>query len=188
MKIKLNNDIASRLVNCGEVILISSGYQNKANIITCAWHMPLSKTPPLLAIALAKGHFSSELITKSREFVINVPHWALLDKVMLCGSVSGRQKDKFKEAGFTPQKTSLLKETPKIRECIANIECKLSSIKEAGDHFIFFGEAVYAEAEEKYFINDFWDTAKIELIFHLGGKFFFKSSPFFEFQAKEVKP
>jgi flavin reductase (DIM6/NTAB) family NADH-FMN oxidoreductase RutF len=184
MKIKLTNDKASRLINCGEVILASCGYAGKTNIVTCAWQMPISKTPPLLAIALAKGHYSCELITKSREFMINIPQWALLDKVMLCGSVSGRKIDKFKAAEFTPQKANVLKECPKIAECIANIECKLSDTREAGDHFIFFGEVSYAQADDKYFINDFWDTTKVELIFHLGGKFFFKSAPYSEFKPK----
>ena len=188
MKTKIHNDKASRLVNCGEVILLSCGYQGKTTITTCAWHMPLSKAPPLLAVALAKGHFSSELINKSREFVVNIPQWALLDKVMFCGSVSGKKIDKFKASEFTPQKAAALKESPKIKECIANVECKLHDAKEAGDHFVFLGEIVYAEAEEAYFINDLWDTNKIDLIFHLGGKFFFKSMPYLEAKTKEAKP
>jgi flavin reductase (DIM6/NTAB) family NADH-FMN oxidoreductase RutF len=102
---------------------------------------------------------------------------------MLCGSVSGRKTDKFKEAGFSAQKAIRLKETFKIAECIGDIECVLYDTKEAGDHFVFLGEAVYTAAEEKYFVNDFWDTSKVELIFHLGGKMFFKSSRYSEFKA-----
>ncbi|MDP2923404.1 MAG: flavin reductase family protein [Candidatus Omnitrophota bacterium] len=176
MKIKVNNDKASRLINCGQVILVSCAYQTKTNIVTCAWHMPLSRKPPLLGIALAKTHFSSELIGKSKEFVINIPDWALLNKVMFCGSVSGRSSDKFKEAKLISQKANVLKQAVKVKECIGSIECSLLETKEVGDHFLFIGEAVYAEAEDSYFINDFWDTSKVGLILHLGANFFFKSS------------
>ncbi|MDD4954610.1 MAG: flavin reductase family protein [Candidatus Omnitrophica bacterium] len=181
MKIEINKQNASRLINCGPVILVSSGYKGRKNITTCAWSMPLSKNPPLLGVALAKKHFSSELIKLSSQFVINVPEWALLDKVMLCGSVSGRNMDKFKESGFTPEKAHSLSDAPKITECAASLECMLVDSKETGDHYLFTGEITYAEAKNNLFVNDFWDTNKAELIFHLGGKFFFKSSPYTEF-------
>jgi len=142
----------------------------------------LSKNPALLGIALAKKHFSSELIKKSSQFIVNIPEWKLLDKVMFCGAVSGREIDKFKETKLTADKAHSLAKTPKIAECIGSIECSLFDIKEAGDHYLFFGEVVYAEAENHLFINDFWDTNKAELIFHLGGKFFFKPAPYAEFK------
>ena len=177
MKKAIAKEKSSRLINCGMVIMVSSNYKDKNNIVTCAWRMPGSKNPPLLGVALAKSHFSSELIKKNGEFIINIPSWGLLDKVVLCGSFSGRDKDKFKETGLISQKANHLVKTPKIKECIGSIECVLSDIKEIGDHYVFWGEAVCAEAEEEYFVNDMWDTTGVDLIFHLGGRFFFKSSP-----------
>ena len=35
---------------------------------------------------------------------------------------------------------------PLLRGCIANLECRLSSIIEAGDHAIFLGEVIHAES------------------------------------------
>ncbi|MCM8831485.1 MAG: flavin reductase family protein [Candidatus Omnitrophica bacterium] len=169
---------ATRLINCGEVILVTAGFDDKFTITTCAWHMPVCKDPPLLAIALAKKHFSSELILKGKEFAINIPDWELLDKVMLCGSISGRQIDKFEHANLTKLEPKHLKYTPKIAECIGNIECSLFDVKEAGDHYIFVGKVLYAQVKKQYFLKDFWDTNKVNLIFHLGSKFFFKSSPY----------
>jgi flavin reductase (DIM6/NTAB) family NADH-FMN oxidoreductase RutF len=170
------------LINCGEVILVTAAYKDKATITTCAWHLPLSRSPAALGIALAKTHFSSELIKKSGEFIVNIPDWSLLDKVMLCGSLSGRALDKFKEAKLTPQKPHHLVKTYAVKECIAHLECSLLDLKEIGDHFLFLGEIVYAQAESEFFVNDFWDTAKVNLIFHLGSKFFFKSSPYIEYK------
>lgn len=182
MKVEVNKQKTSRLINCSPVILITSSFKDKANITTCAWSMPLSQNPASLAIALAKKHFSSELIKKSSQFIINIPEWKQLDKVMFCGSTCGRDIDKFKETALTAEKAHSLASTPKIAQCIASIECSLFDIKEISDHYLFFGEVVYAEAEGSLFVNDFWDTNKVELIFHLGAKFFFKSSPYSEFK------
>jgi flavin reductase (DIM6/NTAB) family NADH-FMN oxidoreductase RutF len=182
MKVGISKDKGSRLINCGEVILVAAAYENKATITTCAWHMPVSKDPPLISVALAKKHFSSELIKGSGAFTINVPDWSLLNKVISCGSVSGRNIDKFKEIRLTPQKSLRLTGAVRIEECIGCIECSLVDIKEAGDHYIFLGEVVSVEADNNYFINDCWDTSKIDLIFHAGGRKFFKSSPHIEFK------
>lgn len=165
---------ASRLINCGALILVSAAYDGRSTITPCAWHMPISRTPALIGVALAKGHFSSELITKSKEFVINIPSWPHLDKVMKCGSVSGKNADKFAASGFTSAAAHRLSYAALVGECLGHIECALQAVYDIGDHYLFCGHAVYAQANEASFINDTWDTARSELIFHLGGKLFFK--------------
>ncbi|MCM8756693.1 MAG: flavin reductase family protein [Candidatus Omnitrophica bacterium] len=182
MKREVNKERISRLINCGMVILISCAYKDKRNITTCAWYMPVSRVPSGVGIALAKKHFSSELISKKQDFIINIPPWSLLDKVIACGSLTGWEVDKFKITALTGEKAHSLVSTPKISECIGHIECVVIDVKEIGDHFIFLGEAIYAEAEDNYFRDNFWDTSCVDLIFHLGGKYFFKSSPYIEFK------
>lgn len=180
MKKQISIDVANRLINCGMVILVTSSFEGKNNITTCAWHMPVSKQPPIVAVGLAKKHLSSEYINKTKEFIINVPTWQLLDKVKICGTMSGRKIDKYSQAGFTSCKPIGLKNTYKISECAGDLECRLIEAKEAGDHFIFLGEVVSAQVEAEYFINDFWNTNKIDFIFHLGGNYFFKSASYIE--------
>ncbi|UCG35625.1 MAG: flavin reductase family protein [Candidatus Omnitrophota bacterium] len=182
MKISVAKEKATRLLNCGMVVLVSCAYKDKQNVTTCAWHQPLSKAPAAVAVALAKKHFSSELIRKSEEFIINIPDWFLLDKVVQCGSLSGWDADKFKATGLTPAKPKKLIKSPVIKEGIGSVECSLIDLKEVGDHFLFLGEVIYAEADSDCFVNDIWDTTKVDLIFHLGAKFFFKSSPYSEFK------
>lgn len=181
MKVKIANDKATRLINCGELIVVTAAHKDKATATTCAWHLPLSRKPPLVGVALSKKHFSSELIKESKEFIINIPDWSLLDKVIMWGSFSGRERNKFKEANIEPQRANILRNAPRINECVGSIECSLHKVNEIGDHYLFCGEIVYAEAVQDCFLNDFWDTAKVDLIFHLGSKFFFKSSQFLEF-------
>lgn len=174
MKIDIPLNKANRLINSGQVVLVSSAYKDKLNIITLAWNMPLSHKPPLLGISVAKTHLSSELIEKAEEFIVNVPSLDILDKVIYCGRHSGRDVDKFREAGLTPKKANRLTLTPLVGECIGHLECYLRDIKEVGDHNLFLGEVICASAEEDLFL-DTWQVDKVKLIYHLGGRFFTSS-------------
>ncbi|MFH1201366.1 MAG: flavin reductase family protein [Candidatus Omnitrophota bacterium] len=179
MKKEIPLSKANRLINSGQVILVSSSYKDKANIITLAWNMPLSHKPALLGISVAKAHLSCELITKSREFVVNIPSVELFKQVIYCGTHSGREVDKFKETGLTPVKANRLIKTPLIGECIGNLECLLGDIKEVGDHNLFIGEAIYAQVENDLF-REVWNTEKVKLIYHLGASFFTESGRLLE--------
>lgn len=179
MKTEVPKSQATRLINPGGVILVSSCYKDKANIITLAWHSPISKDPGLVGVAIAKSHLSYELIKKSEEFIINIPDVDLLKQTIACGSISGRKIDKFKESGLTPQKADKLTKTPRIQECIGHIECYLHDIKDIGDHGLFIGEIVSASAKEGLF-DETWQVDKVKLLFHLGGKFFTSSGEVIE--------
>ena len=173
MKEKVPVSKATRLINSGNVILVSTVKDSKPNIITLAWQMPVSHTPPLLAISVAKTHYSHELIESSGEFVVNIPTADILDKVIYCGKHSGRQVDKFKEAGFTPAKAAVVK-PPLIKECIGHIECRVASSRAAGDHTVFIGEILEASCDKGLFVDNLWDikNKEVNLIYHLGGDSF----------------
>lgn len=171
MKEKVSISRANRLVNHGSVVLASSRHEEKRSIITLAWQMPVSHSPMLLAIAVGKTRFSHELISRSREFVINVPSWNLLDKVMYCGTNSGRDVDKFKECGFTPLPGEKVR-APLIQECFAHIECRLRNEYEAGDHTIFVGEALAALVDDGILRDGGVDPGRVKTLHHLGGAHF----------------
>jgi flavin reductase (DIM6/NTAB) family NADH-FMN oxidoreductase RutF len=179
MKIEVSKSNATRLINQGGVILVSSCYKDKQNIITLAWHTPISKNPPLLGIAIAKGHVSFELIKKSGEFIVNIPSADLLKQAIYCGSIHGDKVDKFKEAKLTPEKAERLIKTPRIKECIGHIECYLRDIKDIGDHGLFIGEIIYASAQQDLF-KETWQLDKTKLLFHLGGRYFTESAKVIE--------
>lgn len=175
MKKEIDLEGARRLITSGNLILVTTADEEKKNISTVAWHMPISVEPPYIGIAVAKEHYTSELIMVSEEFTINIPSWSLLEKTIYCGSVSGREADKFTQTGLTPEPPVKLTEAPRIKECIGAIECELYETKEIGDHYLFIGQPVYAEVEEELFSDEAWDSTKGELIYHLGGKYFTKS-------------
>jgi flavin reductase (DIM6/NTAB) family NADH-FMN oxidoreductase RutF len=81
----------------------------KPNIITLGMYMPVSSSPPLVAIAVSPKRYSHQLIAETGEFVVNVPTKEIVKQTILCGTVSGREHDKFVEAGLHPMQASKVK-------------------------------------------------------------------------------
>ena len=103
--------------------------------------------PPIAGIAIRKATYSHSLISQSREFGINLPTAKLLRQTDLCGSMSGRDADKFEKAGLTAVPSKHIR-PPLIDECPVNLECSLLSIQEVGDHDLFLGEVLEVHVDE----------------------------------------
>jgi len=156
-----------RILYPRQIILVSSfgTYKGKEkdNICTLAWSTPTSFSPELAAVSVNNDSFSYKLISETKEFVINIPSIDMKDKVLLCGTTSGRTTDKFKEAGLT--KINAEKVKPKlIKECLANIECKVTDSIKTGDHTLFIGK-IAAVRENK--------ENKEKILMDRGGRNFF---------------
>ena len=170
MKVKIDNLKGLRLLNPGPLVLITSKYQGKSNIVTVAWTSPISHSPPLISVSLSTKKLSHVLIGNSKEFTVNIPSMDLIDKVLQCGSESGRNVDKFKEFKLKEVKGKKVS-CPSIKECFAFIECKVIDCFLCGDHYLFIGEIVNCEIE-KDFYKDYVDIDKVKFINHLGGPYF----------------
>ncbi len=119
------------------------------NIITLGEVFNISITNPvIIGIAIRKAAYSHSLISKTREFVVNMPTVDIIDKVMVCGEVSGRGVDKFEKTGLTPL-PAVRVSPPLITECLINLECKVLGIQEIGDHDLFLGEVLVQHVEEE---------------------------------------
>ncbi|MCM8783894.1 MAG: flavin reductase family protein [Candidatus Omnitrophica bacterium] len=169
-KVEIPLKRANRLINHGPVVLVTSKYKDKTNIVTLAWTTPVSHNPPLVAICIHQNHFSHGLIKESKEFVINVPDEGLIEKVHRCGTVSGREIDKFKEFGLTPLKAEKVA-PPLIKECFAHLECRVVDIYSRGDHSIILGEVLCAQIKEGLF-KEVLDIEHIKTLHHLGANFY----------------
>jgi len=173
---------AFRLVHPMHTVLVSCvGKDGKPNIITLAWAMPTSISPPLVAVSIAPRRYSHSLIEETKEFVVNIPTIEILDATFYCGRVSGRDHDKFKEANLTPMPARKVK-PPIIKECIAHLECKLHSQFQTGDHTIFVGEIIEAYADKECYTSAGYNLEKAKMIFHMGG------DEFATLQPKILKP
>ena len=135
------------------VVLVSCGRAENANIITIAWCGVVCSKPPQVSISIRPSRYSHQLIKDTGDFVINIPTEDLLKKCDICGTVSGREKDKFNMCGFTKVKASKVS-APMIEECPVNIECKLREIKKLGAHDMFIGEVVAVHADKPLLDKD----------------------------------
>mgnify|MGYP005840488079 CR=1 FL=1 len=161
-----------RLLEAGPVTLLTSQFRGQPDVMTAAWVAPVSHRPPLVAAAVSPLHHTHYLIGKSQEFVINVPARPLADRVMLCGTLSGRDVDKFARAGLTAVNGRRVT-VPWVDECLAHLECGVVEAYETGDHTLFIGEVIGAWAEEEAF-DEFWklETEELSPLHHLGGRHF----------------
>jgi hypothetical protein len=90
---------ASRLINHGPTVLVTSAHGGRRNIMAAAWSMPVEFTPPRIAVVIDKSTFTRELIAASGAFAICLPGTALADLTFAVGSASGRDEDKFARHG-----------------------------------------------------------------------------------------
>lgn len=156
-------------------ILTCMDKNGKTNPITVAWHTTISKKPALYGVSIAPSRYSYELIKESKEFAINFAPYEILEKIHYCGTKSGRTTDKIKETGLTLSNSEKIK-TKIIKECFANLECKLYKSIELGDHTFFVGEVVSTKINEDAFENDVLNNKKAKPCYYLGSNRYTKIS------------
>ena len=125
------------------VIGIARDRQGKHNPITLGWTMIVSGSPPMMAIAVAKGHYSVRAIRHSKEFVIAFPSEDMSEEALFYGTHSGRDTEKLKAHPCALQQASGV-DGVLLADAVANFECRLASELETGDHIVFVGEVVAA--------------------------------------------
>ena len=132
------------------VIAIAKDRQGRANPVTLGWTMIVSGNPPMMAIAVAKKHYSIEAITHSECFTIAFPSSDMTDAALFFGSKSGREIDKFAEFECETEPAKEI-DSVLLTDAVANFECMLDSQVPVGDHIIFVGTVVcsHMNAEPK---------------------------------------
>ena len=144
-------DKVRRFLEPGPIVLVSSKYKDEINIMTMGWHMVMEFSPSLIGCFIWNQNYSHDLIRKSKECVINIPTADMLNTVIGIGNCDGDEVDKFSEFKLTPIKGNKVK-APLIKECYANIECKLvdSSLINKYSLFIFKVVKAHAATKPKY--------------------------------------
>lgn len=165
---------ASRLINHGPTVLVTTADGARRNVMAAAWSMPVEFKPPRIAIVIDKTTFTRELMTASGTFAVCIPGAAAIDLTYAVGSTSGREVDKFArfEIACAPGPELGL---PLIEAgCAAWMECRLIREPHTEDAYdTCFGEVVAAAADPRVFVQGRWrfdDTnADLHTIHHLGG-------------------
>jgi flavin reductase (DIM6/NTAB) family NADH-FMN oxidoreductase RutF len=138
---------AFTLMESGPVVLVTTSDGKKDNIMTISWTMVMDFTP-VFAIITGPWNYSYTALRKSKECVISIPTVDLLDKVVGVGTCSGADTDKFEKFGLTPVKGKYV-ESPLIKECLANIECKVRNIVQKHNIIVLEGVVAYFDSSRK---------------------------------------
>jgi len=130
-------------------LITSISPDGRPNIITLGEVFNISiGEPVILGIAIAKPRYSHQLISATREYVVNFPTARMVEIVDRVGTCSGREVDKFAAFGLTPVPATKVR-PPLIAECPLNVECRVLGIQEIGDHDLFLGEALAQHVAEE---------------------------------------
>ena len=181
MKKPVDLSHASRLINHGPTVLVSSAHGNRRNIMAAAWSMPVEFNPPRLAIVIDKSTYTRELILGSGTFCLNIPCKAIADLTFTVGSVTGRPgdhaaTDKFVRYGIDTFSGPALW-LPCMEGCVAWLDCKILSEPGPQERYdTFFGEVVSAQADSRVFADGHWSftdaNTDLHTLHHLGAGVF----------------
>ena len=149
------------------ILVTCNDTAGRTNIITLAWHTPISRNPPYYGISIAPKRHSHTLIKKRKEFVINFIPYSLVEAVQYCGTHSGKTTDKLCKTGLTLAPSKMLS-TPLIQEGYAHLECRLVKSISLGDHTFFIGEVIAISAENDAFKDELLRTDQIHPLYYIG--------------------
>lgn len=151
---------ASRLINHGPTVLVTSADGARRNVMAAAWSMPVEFSPPRIAVVIDKHTHTRELVMASGGFALCIPGAAAADLVYTVGNESGREHDKFARLGIAARPGPVLG-MPLIEQgCVAWLECRL--IPEPHTEAAYdtcFAEVVAAAADARVFSQGRWHVA-----------------------------
>ena len=125
---------------------------------------------PRFAFLTGNWNYSYKALKKTGECVISIPTFDLSKTTVQIGSCSGAEIDKFSKFNLTALKAEYVS-APLIKECYANIECRIVDHIKKHDLFIVDGLAAWIDEKrkEKRFIHAIGDgrfVADGELVSH----------------------
>jgi flavin reductase (DIM6/NTAB) family NADH-FMN oxidoreductase RutF len=138
---------AFTLMESGPVVFVTTNDGEKPNIMTISWTMVVDFTP-VFAITTGPWNYSYAALRKYKECVIAIPTVDLIDQVVGVGTCSGADTDKFAKFRLTPVKSAHVR-PPLIKECLANIECRVVDIIRKHNIVVLEGVAAYFDSSRK---------------------------------------
>ncbi len=131
------------LLEPGPVVLLTTSHKGTANVMTMSWHTMMEFEPPLVGCVVSENDFSFAALNATRQCALNIPTVEMAAQVVGCGNESGAQSDKFADFGLTQASASLIA-APLIRECYANLECRVVDTRLKNRYNFFVLEVVKA--------------------------------------------
>lgn len=177
------------MLNPVPAVMVSCGHNEEQNIITIAWTGIINSEPPITYVSIRKSRHSHQLISKSKEFVINLVTEELAFQADYCGVKSGKDVDKFQVQKLTPIKGEHVS-CPMIEESPVNIECRVRDILEFPSHDMFIADILAVHADESLLHkNGKLELENANLVAFSHGEYFgLKKKPLGRFGYSIMKP
>jgi flavin reductase (DIM6/NTAB) family NADH-FMN oxidoreductase RutF len=131
----------------GPVVLVTTASGGRYNIMTLSWTMVLDFTPRF-AFMTGPWNYSYHALVKTKECVIAIPTVDMSKTVVSIGACSGAETDKFEKFRLTPLEAQCVG-APLIKECYANIECRVADYVKQHGIFVLDAEAAWIDEKRK---------------------------------------
>ena len=157
------NETLQSLAHPG-LLLVSLDARRRPNAMTIGWgSIGIFWAKPIFVVPVRESRYTYQCIEKTGDFTVNVLPRKLADLASFCGTVSGRDHDKFAEANLTAVASRHVK-SPIIAECVLSYECRVvhandlvpralvpaferASYPRGDYHQFYFGEILAVSAE-----------------------------------------
>ena len=125
-KIDLWKEAGHVLENVGKGVLLTTAADGKVNTMTIGWGtLGIQWKKPIFIAFVRQSRYTKELLDKNPEFTVNIPYGEYDKSVLgICGTRSGRDIDKIRELGLTPEASETVS-VPGIRQFPLTLECKV---------------------------------------------------------------
>ena len=151
-------------------VIVTAHAGERDNAMAAAWHMPVSKKPPLYAVSISPKRFTYELILESREFAINFLPASKAELIASVGGSKGKEIDKFQVFKILKDKP-LKTAAPILQAAYATYECKLVYDSLCGDHRLLVGEIVAVHWQKEAFTQgEILDIDRVSPVLYLGSE------------------
>lgn len=138
--------------------ILGTQLEDRPNFMALGWLTRVNYLPPMLGVAVNKGHGSHAAILDTGEFSVNFPTVEMLEVTDYVGLVSGKRVDK---SNLFTLFYGELKKAPMISECPLTMECKLVQTVELPSNSFFIGEIVAGYSEERFLEDGVPDIGRI---------------------------
>ncbi len=113
--------------------------EGRPNLMGLGWWTIVSWSPRQVAISVGRGQYSRECLDAVPEFGLSFPSERQSRGAWICGTVSGRDGDKFAMAGFQPVASSRIR-PPLVEGATVAFECRVTQRIETGDHVMYIAD------------------------------------------------
>lgn len=152
--------------------LIGSGDMTTPNVMTAAWTGIICSDPVITYVSIRPSRYTHELVSKHKEFTINIPTWKIASEVDTVGVKTGRNINKFQTTGLIAEPSTKIN-APQIAQCPISIECKVLEIRPFGTHDMFLAEVVAVNVDDAYIDeNGALDLEKAGLLAYAHGFYY----------------